>query len=114
VRANAPVLRRSPPAARGPLRGYQSGKYIRDGVYDPNAVDSQPGCAGLLMAMMELDPSINFSAHVVNGRGASTATSVPKSSDQSASQKKPSIGSPSSGSIGALIKSLLGAIFGRK
>src|SRR5262249_35667634 len=48
---------------------YQSGKYIRDGVYDPNAVDSQPGCAGLLMAMMELDPSINFGARVVNGRG---------------------------------------------
>lgn len=39
---------------------YQSGKYVRDGVYDPNAVDSQPGCAGLLLAMMALDPSITF------------------------------------------------------
>ena len=34
---------------------YKSGKYVRDGVYDPHAVDSQPGCAGLLLAMMELD-----------------------------------------------------------
>jgi lysozyme family protein len=34
---------------------YASGKYVRDGVYDPNAVDGQLGCAGLLMAMMELD-----------------------------------------------------------
>ena len=39
---------------------YVSGKYVRDGVYDPNVVDSQLGCAGLLMAMMALDPSISF------------------------------------------------------
>lgn len=39
---------------------YVSGKYIRDGVYDPEAVDSQLGCAGLLMAMMALDPSIRL------------------------------------------------------
>lgn len=39
---------------------YVSGKYIRDGVYDPGKVDEQLGCAGLLMAMMALDPSISF------------------------------------------------------
>ena len=39
---------------------YVSGKYVRDGVYDPNAVDSQLGCAGLLLAMMALDPTITF------------------------------------------------------
>jgi lysozyme family protein len=39
---------------------YRSGKYVRDGVFDPHAVDSQLGCAGLLMAMMTLDPSIKF------------------------------------------------------
>lgn len=39
---------------------YVSGKYVLDGVYDPNAVDSQLGCAGLLMAMGALDPSIKF------------------------------------------------------
>ena len=39
---------------------YHSGKYVRDGVFDPHAVDSQLGCAGLLMAMMTLDPSIKF------------------------------------------------------
>ncbi len=27
---------------------YTSGKYVADGVYDPNAVDSQLGCAGLM------------------------------------------------------------------
>jgi lysozyme family protein len=40
---------------------YVSGKYVRDGVYDPNAVDHQLGCAGLLLAMAALDHSISFS-----------------------------------------------------
>ena len=44
---------------------YKSGKYVRDGVYDPNVVDSQPGCAGLLMAMMALDPTITFTGATI-------------------------------------------------
>jgi lysozyme family protein len=39
---------------------YRSGKYVRDGVYDPSVVDQQLGCAGLLMAMATLDHSITF------------------------------------------------------
>ncbi|QPF88074.1 hypothetical protein IC762_12375 [Bradyrhizobium genosp. L] len=39
---------------------YVSGKYVRDGVYDPNAVDQQPGCAAMLLAMRQLDPSVRF------------------------------------------------------
>lgn len=42
---------------------YVSGKYIRDHVYDANAVDKQLGCAGLLLAMAELDSTI-----FLNGR----------------------------------------------
>lgn len=37
---------------------YVSGKYVADGDYDPNVVDSQEGCAPLLAAMMALDPTI--------------------------------------------------------
>ena len=37
---------------------YQSGKYVADGDYDPNKVDSQLGCAALLIALMALDKSI--------------------------------------------------------
>jgi hypothetical protein len=44
---------------------YKSGKYVSDGVYDPNAIDSQLGCAVMLKAMMEIDKSIYGSA-VVN------------------------------------------------
>ena len=33
---------------------YVSGKYVADGVYDPNAVDHQLGCAALLHRMQEI------------------------------------------------------------
>lgn len=83
---------------------YQSGKYVRDGVYDPNTVDSQPGCAGLLLAMMALDPSIDLGAGKSTSAGrTSTAMSASKPAGGPASPM-PSIRNPSSGSIGALIK----------
>jgi lysozyme family protein len=39
---------------------YTSGKYVKDGVYDPDTIDKQPGCAGLIKTMMVLDRSITF------------------------------------------------------
>jgi lysozyme family protein len=36
------------------------GKYIRDGVFDPDHMDTQLGCAGLILTMMQFDPSIKF------------------------------------------------------
>jgi lysozyme family protein len=39
---------------------YHGGKFIRDGVWDPSAFDTQPGCAALILAMMAIDPSINL------------------------------------------------------
>ena len=39
---------------------YEKGKYVADGVYDPDKVDAQLGIAGLIMAMMHLDASIKF------------------------------------------------------
>jgi lysozyme family protein len=44
---------------------YRAGKYVSDGVFDPNAVDKQLGCAGLIMAMMELDQSITFTGAII-------------------------------------------------
>lgn len=34
---------------------YNGGKYVRDGVYDPNAWDKQPGCAGMFKALAVKD-----------------------------------------------------------
>lgn len=39
---------------------YTRGKYTQDGHFDPDAVDHQLGCAGLLKTMMMFDSSINF------------------------------------------------------
>lgn len=42
-----------------------SGKYIRDGVFDPSADDQQLGCAGIIKSMMALDPTITFTGVVL-------------------------------------------------
>jgi lysozyme family protein len=81
---------------------YVSGKYVRDGVYDPNEVDQQLGCAGLLLAMMALDPTISFT-------GATTAPKPPPALPQT-----PSVTSPAKGSLGAFFVDLFKSIFGRK
>jgi len=88
---------------------YVSGKYVRDGVYDPNVVDQQLGCAGLLMAMMALDPTITFT-------GATIKPAIPGADPTSAPVKpaSPSISNPAKGSIGAFIASIFAAIFKRK
>ncbi|KRR23718.1 hypothetical protein [Bradyrhizobium retamae] len=86
---------------------YRSGKYVRDGVYDPNVVDSQPGCAGLLKTMMALDPTITFTG----------ATITPAASVKPIPAEKPatpSIANPSKGSIGAFIANIFNVVFRRK
>lgn len=40
---------------------YVKGKYIADGKFDANAVDTQLGCAGVLRSMMKLDASVALS-----------------------------------------------------
>lgn len=86
---------------------YTSGKYVRDGVYDPDAVDSQLGCAGLLLTMMALDPTITFTGLTITPAKSARATPNPATPDIA----KPSITNPSKGSIGAFIASILSAVF---
>lgn len=40
---------------------YKAGKYVGDGKYDPTHVDKQLGCAGLIMALHDIDPTVIFS-----------------------------------------------------
>lgn len=39
---------------------YRAGKYVADHVFDANVVDGQLGCAGLILAMIQVDPTITF------------------------------------------------------
>lgn len=92
---------------------YKSGKYVKDGVFDPNAVDSQLGCAGLLKTMMELDQSITFA-----GQPATPVRpkppEVPKQPPAPQTHPSPSVTNPAPGSIGAFLAALFAAIFKRK
>jgi lysozyme family protein len=86
---------------------HRSGKYVRDGIYDPNVVDGQPGCAGLLMAMMALDPTITFT-------GATITSSISVKPIPAEKPAVPSIANPAKGSIGAFIASIFNSVFRRK
>jgi len=55
---------------------YTSGKYVADGKYDPNHVDTQPGCAALLKEMIRLDPSIKFGISTTAKVSSTTAVVV--------------------------------------
>jgi len=88
---------------------YRSGKYVRDGVFDPNVIDSQLGCAGLLMEMMKLDPNITFTGSIVQ-QPTPRPTPVPPVAPRPTAPPPPSISHPASGSIGASIASLFSAI----
>ncbi len=90
---------------------YRSGKYVRDGVYDPTAIDSQLGCAGLLMAMKALDQSIGFNRTAPSNSGLPSASTLPPRPPK---PSQPSIANPSKGSIGAFVASVLAAIFREK
>ena len=90
---------------------YRSGKYVRDGVFDPGVIDSQPGCAGLLMAMKALDPSIAFAGAVqAPGHAAASAAVASKPIASPSLPKTPSLKSPARGSIGAFFASTLAAL----
>lgn len=51
---------RSSPYVWAKSNQYEFGKYVADGVYNPNAIDTQMGCAPLLLRMMKMDASIGL------------------------------------------------------
>lgn len=82
---------------------YSRGKYVADGKFDPNVVDKQLGCAGLIMAMMQIDPSIQFGARPVVVATAAGKPVIPP--HPAAVPAGPSITNPAPGSIGAWVAS---------
>ena len=64
---------------------YVSGKYVADHVYDAGAVDTQLGCAGLILAMQAIDKSITFggsSVYVPTPIASVMTAPVPVSSEK--------------------------------
>lgn len=81
---------------------YRSGKYVADGIFDPDVVDKQLGCAALIMAMMALDPSIKFGGIAAVQPPVMPIPDVPK----------PEPAPPKQGLVAAIL-SLLASIFKR-
>ncbi len=87
---------------------YVRGKYVADGRFDPSAVDKQLGCAGLIMAMQQLDASINFrgatpNTPVIHATGAQVVVAHPSSA--------PSVLYPARGSVGTKLTGWLSSLF---
>ncbi len=81
---------------------YISGKYVRDGVFDPSFIDTQLGCAGLIMAMSVIDSSVRL--------GSISSIVIPPVHPAA----PPSLTNPAPGSIGAFIASIFTRLFGKK
>jgi lysozyme family protein len=90
---------------------YKSGKYVRDGVYDSAAIDSQPGCAGLLLAITALDRSVSFDGKMPP---ITVSQATPKPPAAKPKPLLPSFTNPSKGSIGAFVATILSTIFNSK
>jgi lysozyme family protein len=89
---------------------YTKGKYVADGKFDPNEVDKQLGCAGLIMAMQALDPSIAFGRKsIISAPAVIAKTGQPVIAAHPSSV--PSISNPAPGSIGAKLVSLFSSLF---
>jgi len=58
----------------GATNKQKRGKYVSDGVYDPNTMDSQVGGMAILKSMMDMDKTINFNAPASTGSTAGVAT----------------------------------------
>lgn len=85
---------------------YYKGKFVRDGVFNADTIDVQLGCAGLLISMAMLDPSIKVGGEITKRPDKPPVVVV--------GPQTPSITNPAKGSIGAWIVALFKAIFGRK
>ncbi len=85
---------------------YARGKYVADGQYDPAVVDSQPGCAGMLLAMAAIDNSVAAGLRITDA--ATPAKPSPAPAPKPPAPAKPSITNPAPGSIGAWVVSILG------
>jgi lysozyme family protein len=80
---------------------YSRGKYVADGVFDPAAVDMQPGCAALLSLMIKLDPTITFGIPT-KGTTMDTAPVTPIATPTTTPKTTPSVAV----SFGSVIKAI--------
>jgi hypothetical protein len=87
---------------------YKTGKYVADGRFDPNVVDSQLGCAGMLLAMAEIDRSV--AAGLARPQPSSVPTPPPSVPTVSPPRKPPGPAVPARPVPPSLLATLLSLI----
>lgn len=75
---------------------YVKGKYVADGKFDPDHVDKQLGCAGLILAMRQVDPSIAFAGE----RPSLVPAPVPQPEEKPDAAGKVAAGTAAAGAAG--------------
>lgn len=88
---------------------YKSGKFTSDGEFNPVIVDQQLGCAGLLVAMMGMDPTIRFTDTTMPGLPLPPLPPLHPPVIPTPAPP-PSITNPAPGSIGDTIAKIFAAI----
>ncbi len=69
------------PYVWGGTNQQRPGKYVADGVFDPSAMDRQPGCAPILAMIAKLDPSVKFVRETPMGVEPPTTPEPPSMTD---------------------------------
>lgn len=79
---------------------YVRGKYVADGKFDSNYVDTQLGCLGMLLALQKIDPSAGFGPPVADAR---PTPAPPKEivDDATKTERKSRAGGLATGAAGA-------------
>lgn len=87
---------------------YSCGKYVADGRFDPQAVDRQLGCAGLLLAMAETEASV-----AVALQRSSPASAGPQPPHAAVATSTPSKAAPHPPAWVAAVLAAVARLFGR-
>jgi len=94
---------------------YSSGKYVADGRFDPQAVDQQLGCAGMLLAMGEIETSVVAALARTPSSAAPPQKSAPAAGAPSALPPvaKSPAPTPHPPALVAAVLSVIARLFGR-
>jgi len=90
---------------------YRCGKYVADGRFDPLAVDQQLGCAGLLLAMAEIDAGVAAALRQPNPSAPAAPSS--QASPRTPARPPPTMPAPHPPAWVAAVLSLVARLFGR-
>jgi lysozyme family protein len=86
---------------------YTSGKYVRDGVYDPNAISKQPGVAAIIKTLLEVTPDAITQTTGLTGSNPEQAISRGETNNSYQNSEKSSKNNLTSSGLTNIFKTVL-------